>query len=99
VLIARDPARALERFNTQPFQGLIVDAGTTSYEGVDTFKQIMERSRKRDLACKGLLILSEDQDELIENIPIGEHCAVLVRPLRMGQLVEKIQRLLPWHLE
>lgn len=95
VLIARDPARALERFRVDPFDALILDAGTTGNEGAEVFKEIMERARLRNLHCPGIIILSETQRELGEQMPNGSSVAVLHRPLKLGQLVEKLEKLVP----
>jgi serine/threonine protein kinase len=95
VLIARDPARALERFHSQPFDGLLLDVGTTGPDGAKVFKEIMERARLRAVACPGIVILSENQDELGRDFQPGPSLAVLHRPLKMGQLMEKVDALLP----
>jgi serine/threonine protein kinase len=95
VLIARDPVRALERFRVEPFDGLILDAGTTGAEGAEVFKEIMERARLRNLSCPGIVIFSENQKELGQEMPNGSTVAVLYRPLKLGQLVQKLEALVP----
>jgi serine/threonine protein kinase len=95
VLMARDPARALERFHTQPFEGLIIDIGTVGPDGAKTFTEIMERARLRDVACCGILILSEEQQDLRTEIPQSKAITVLLRPLKMSQLVGRVEEMVP----
>jgi serine/threonine protein kinase len=94
VLLAGDPSRALERFSEQPFDGLIVDAGTTFQEGVQVFQRILRHARDKGLECRGILILSEDQRAWASAVATQSSAAVLTRPLKMGQLVTKLRELI-----
>jgi DNA-binding response OmpR family regulator len=95
VLIARDPARALERFHSQPFDGLIIDAGTTGAEGAKVYKEILERARLKDVACGCIAILSEGQNDLPINIPTSKSAVILRRPLKLKQLMKQVRALVP----
>lgn len=95
VLIASDPARAVDRFRQQPFDALVVDAGTTGEEGLLVFERVLEESRRRALTCVGILVLNEDQASWSQKVPTNDHAAVLVRPLNLKQLHTRLQALLP----
>jgi serine/threonine protein kinase len=95
VFIAKDPARALERFYQHPFEGLIIDAGTTGREGAMTFKELMERARLRQLPLRGILILSESQADVASEFLPTPSIAILIRPLKLGQLVHKVEDFWP----
>src|SRR5262249_23252533 len=61
VLLAADPVRALDRFRQQPFDALVLDAGTTGEDGMLIFKRILEDADRLGVACAGIVILSEEQ--------------------------------------
>jgi tRNA A-37 threonylcarbamoyl transferase component Bud32/CheY-like chemotaxis protein len=79
VLLAADPKRALDRFRQQPFDALVVDAGTTDEDGFQVFSQIMSESERQGLSCAGLLILNEDQAEWAKKVRPHPRQAVFVR--------------------
>lgn len=95
VLIAKDPARALDRFYTQPFQGLIVDAETTEKEGIDMFRDICERARSRNMTFGGILLLGEEQKHVADMLPPNPLSVVLIRPIRFKALLGKLEELVP----
>jgi len=94
VLLAADPARARDRFRQQPFNVLIVDAGTTSEEGITTFNQIMADAEARSLKLAGIVILNENQTELAARVRQRPRAAVLARPgVTLKQLHHKLVEL------
>jgi CheY-like chemotaxis protein len=95
VYVAATPARALDRFLLQPYDALVLDAGTTEEDGRYTFEQILKEATRRELNLAGILILSEEQTEWAEQIASKPHVAVLVRPLTLKQVQRKLQELLP----
>jgi CheY-like chemotaxis protein len=95
VLLASDPARAVDRFRQQPYDALVVDAGSSGEEGVMVFERIMAESQRKRLGCAGILILSEDQADWAEQIPAHPRIAKLVRPLTGRQLLDKLADLVP----
>jgi len=91
VLMASDPARALERFRQQPFEVLIVDAGTTGEDGLMVFERIMTDAEKYQFPCAGILMLNADQNNLRSRVKArsgGQH--VLVQPITFKRLVQAI---------
>jgi len=94
VLLAADPARALERFRQQPFDLLIVDAGTTGEEGLFVFERILKDAQLENLSCGGVLMLAEDQQDWQEKISERDNQVVLVQPIKFKQLFVKVQEML-----
>ena len=94
VLLASDPARALDRFRQQPFDLLVVDAGTTGESGLFVFERILNDARTGNLPCSGVLILAEDQVHWQEKISQRTNQIIMVQPVKFKQLFAKIQELL-----
>jgi serine/threonine protein kinase len=87
VLISGDPERAFQRFQQQPFDIVIVDAGSVGEPGLVAFRQILGDATRLKLSCAGVLMLSEEQRAWAERVDQGPHVAVLVRPITMKQLL------------
>lgn len=95
VFIAADPARALDRYYQQPFDGLVIDAGTTGEDGRIVFERILKEAERQTLDCKGILILSEDQAHWAEEIAARPNQAILTRPITLRQVQKKLTDLVP----
>ncbi len=94
VFLAGDPARALDRFHQQPYDGLIVDAKTTGEEGLIIFGHIVEEAARKHLPCAAILLLGKDQATWEARVPKGEHSAVMVYPITFKPLVRKLKELM-----
>src|SRR5207237_509665 len=94
VFVAVDPARALDRFRQQPYDALVVDAGTTGEEGRRVFGNVLSEAAQKHFPCAAILILSKDQAEWAEHVPAGRNSAVLVMPVTSKQLRRKLRELL-----
>jgi serine/threonine protein kinase len=95
VFLASDPVRALDRFRQQPFDGLIVDAGTTGEDGLLVFERIVAEADRQGLSCGSILILSEVQAEWKHRLKHRPGSAVMVRPVTLKQLHTKVKELVP----
>jgi CheY-like chemotaxis protein len=95
VFMAGDPGRALDRFRQQPYDALIVDAGTVGEEGVSIFEHIQTEAAFKRLTCAGVLILSEPQAGWSDLVKPRPTASVLVRPVTLKQLWRKLQEMLP----
>ena len=95
VYVAADPARAVDRFNMQPFDALVLDAGTTGEEGRFTFEHILKDAVRKEVSCAGILILSEEQASWAKEVPKQAKVAVLVRPLTLKQLQRRLEARVP----
>jgi serine/threonine protein kinase len=94
MLIAADPARALERFRQQSFDMLIVNASTIGEPGSYAFETIMEEARSQELGCRGILLLSEEQAGWQERLAGFPGAATLIQPVKYRQLLQTIKELL-----
>jgi hypothetical protein len=96
VFVASDPARALDRFLMQPFDGLVVDAGTTGEEARFIFERILDSAERQSLSVAGILLLSEDQAAWVDEIEPrpNQHVFVLGPGLNLKTVVRKLQELL-----
>jgi CheY-like chemotaxis protein len=94
VLIAADPARALDRFRQQPFDLLIVNASTTGDDGCYVFQRILQEAQRQQIPCRGILLVDPAQAEWRERLASQPGCAVLVQPVKYRQLLTAIQELL-----
>jgi CheY-like chemotaxis protein len=95
VFLAADPARAMDRFRQQPFDALVLDAGTTGEEGRLVFEHIMSEAERQALCCAGILILSPEQSDWVQKLSGHARTAVLVRPITLKQVRLKLQHLVP----
>lgn len=94
VLLSQDANRALHRYEEQPYHALIVDAGTAGEAGVRAFRKIVEESDEIDLTLAGILILNEDQVDWAELVAEHRGVAVMIRPINLKQLIDKLNELL-----
>jgi CheY-like chemotaxis protein len=96
VFLAADPQRALDRFRQQPYDALVVDAGTTEEDGPLVFERILNEADRQGLACVGILLLNEDQAGVTEQIKQRPNTTVFVRPgVTLKSLHRKLQELVP----
>jgi eukaryotic-like serine/threonine-protein kinase len=95
VFVAADPARALDRFLLQPYDGLVVDAETTGEEGRYTFEQIVKEASRNQVDLGAILILAQEQASWAEQIPTSSRAVVLVKPLTLRQLHRRVEDLVP----
>jgi serine/threonine protein kinase len=95
VFIAADPARALDRYGLQPYDAIILDAGTTGEEGRFTFEQILKDASRQGRSCAGILILSEDQLDWAHEVPTSAKVAIMRPPVSLRKVCQKLQELVP----
>jgi CheY-like chemotaxis protein len=93
VFIASDPGRALDRFRQQPYDALVVDAGTVGEDGKLMFERVLKEADRQGIPCAGILILSEGQESWAVQVPQNGTAAVLQRPLTLKQLYRKLDEL------
>src|SRR5262249_28949762 len=95
VFVAADPARAYDRFLIHPFDALVLNASTTGEEGRYTFERIMKDAELQEVTCAGILILAQEQEQWIEDIPDFPNAAVFVPPPKLPEVLSKLGELLP----
>lgn len=94
VLIAADPVRAVDRFRQQPYDFLIIDAGTTGENGMFIFDRIMKDAERQQLDLYGILMLSEEQESWVTKVQARPNVMVLVQPIKLKQLIRSIKSML-----
>ncbi len=93
-LISADPVWALDRFRQQPFDALIMDVGTVGEDGLMVFESVMKAAVDKRVSCAGVVVLSEEQAELAEQVAQRKNVSVLVRPVTIKQLHRTLQELM-----
>ncbi|HYV35144.1 MAG TPA: protein kinase [Gemmataceae bacterium] len=94
VMIAGDPARALDRYRQHPYDALIIDVGTVGEEGLHVFDVVLTEAKRQRQFCAGIVILSENQREWVDKVESRECVGILVRPVNMKQLQQELTELL-----
>lgn len=94
VFIALDPTRARARFRQDPFDALIIDAGTTGEEGMLIFDKIMADAERQGFDTAGILVLSEDQAAWVDRVGDRNNQQLMVRPVTLKQLYRTLDHLL-----
>jgi CheY-like chemotaxis protein len=95
VYMAADPIRAMDRFRQQPYDALIVDAGTTDEAGLLVFDRVMKEVDRLNHQCAGILILNQDQADWGSRVRKADHVRVLVRPVTLKHLEHNLTKLVP----
>jgi DNA-binding response OmpR family regulator len=93
VLVATDPALAYERFLQIPYDALILNASTIGEDGRYKFEQIMRDAELQGTVCAGILILSQEQESWVEEIPPFPCTAVMVQPVTLPKVLKKLAEL------
>jgi eukaryotic-like serine/threonine-protein kinase len=95
VFLAVDPMRARDRFRMQPFDALVLDAGTTDEDGILLFDSLLTEAERQGTPLAGVLMLNTEQAEWRERLHKHKRMVVLVRPVTLKQLVRSLQQLVP----
>jgi eukaryotic-like serine/threonine-protein kinase len=82
VLMAIDPARALDRFRQQPYQGLVIDVGSVGEDGLVMFERILAESEKLGAKLGAVLILGQDQADWQLRVRQRPNVAVMIMPAK-----------------
>lgn len=98
VLMSSDPEQALKRYQEQPYHALIVNAGSVGQEGIRAFNRVLRESDTAQLDLAAALILDSKQSDLAADAISHTRGAVLYLPLKMKDLLDKIEELTP-HLK
>jgi len=96
VLIAADPQRAVDRYRSQPYELLLIDAGSTGIEGIRAFELVLRDANLTTKHFGGVLILNAEQGPMSKDVALTGHGAVLVRPVTLKQVNGKLQELYQW---
>ncbi len=97
VMLASDPARALDRFQQNPYSVLIADVGTTGPESVTAVNKVLLKARSLALPCRAIVLFSEGQDDLEAKLEpeLMKNISVLRRPLKLHELTTTLVQVAP----
>ncbi len=95
VLISADPSRALEQYQKQPYHTLIMDAGSVGRDAVATFNRVLKESDTAKLDLAAVLLLAQKQADWASDAISHPRGAVLIFPVNMKELTDKIRELMP----
>lgn len=93
VLLAHDPARAVQRYKESPYHALIVDAGTAGEDGLVAMRSIVRLAEESGMKLAAVLVLNAEQADWQTDLPRGPRVAGLVRPITLKQLHLKLDEL------
>ena len=85
---------ALDRYRQQPYDVLIIDAGTTGEDGLWLFDRVRREAKRQRAFCAGVLILSESQRDWVDKVEARGAVSILVRPVTLKQLHHEVNELL-----
>jgi CheY-like chemotaxis protein len=93
VFIAADPARALERYASAPFDAVVIDIGHLGVGVLDAVDQIRAAADRADQRLRVVLLLDRDQSHITKEYPNGPNLATLIRPFSVGRIHRTLQEL------
>jgi len=94
-LIMGDPESAAERFAESEIDAVIFDCDGLGAESVDSLLDMRDTAQDGDKSLVGVVLLGPKQRELQEKLPVDDRLIVLVKPIKMKQLQDAINQLLP----
>jgi CheY-like chemotaxis protein len=95
VFLAADPARAMDRFQQQPYDALIVDVASTGEDGLYTFEIVAREAARKQIPLAGIVILAEEQKDWTQRARATPNSAVLTHPVKFRQVRHALEDLLP----
>lgn len=95
VAMAGNSNAAVMRYEQRPYHVLVVDVGAVGASGVEALVKVRGLAAKAGRPLPAVLMLSEKQKELRAKIQENDSTAVLVRPLTIRHLLDKLHELAP----
>ena len=93
VLISLDPMRALDRFRQQPFDALIIDAGTVGDEGRMVFQQILVEAASKRTPVAAIILFSKEQKNEALRVEESATTKAFVAPVTLKQLYTALEQM------
>jgi serine/threonine protein kinase len=94
VFLSADPTVALNRYRLKPFDAIIIDVAGGDEDSVTRFDQILDEAARQHRPCAGILLLAENQEDWARNVERRPTVEIMVRPLTLRQVVEKLGALM-----
>ncbi len=95
VFLAAEATIAWGRYRQKPFDALVLDAGAADADSVTTFEKILAEADRQHRRCSGILLLAENQAAWKEWVRPRPTVAVLVRPVTLKQVADKLDEFVP----
>jgi serine/threonine protein kinase len=95
VILVRDPERAAERYRESPSSAVVFDADGLGPEALDAFLDMHEKAHETGDPLTAVVILGPRQADLAANLPDDDRLVVLHKPLKMKDVQDAIQALVP----
>jgi serine/threonine protein kinase len=95
VLLVTDAERAAERYRESPVDAVIVDVDGLGIDALDAITDMHEKAHEDEHALVAVVLLGPRQDVLRERLPVDDRLIVLSKPIKMKQVQDAIQRLVP----
>jgi serine/threonine protein kinase len=95
VLMSSDPDQPLKRYQYQPYHALVVNAGSIGKEGIAVYNRVLKEADLAKLDLAAVLILDRKQSDLAMDAISHSRGSVMYLPLKMKNLIDKIEELAP----
>jgi serine/threonine protein kinase len=95
VLMSSDPDQPLKRYQYQPYHALIINAGSIGKEAVGVYNRVLKESDLAKLDLAAVLILDRKQADMANDAISHKRGSVMYLPLKMKNLIDKIEELTP----
>ena len=95
VFLVSDAEVAAERFRENPVDAVIFDSDGQDADSFDAFLDMHERAHEDGHQLVALVLLGVKQHDLRERLPSDDRLIVLDKPIRMKQVQDALQNLVP----
>ncbi len=95
VLLVSDAEVGAERFREAPVDAVIFDTDGQDAESFDAFLDMHEQAHQDGHQLVALVLLGHKQGDLRERLPEGDRLIVLDKPIKMKQVQDALQKLVP----
>jgi hypothetical protein len=95
VLLVSDAEVAAERFREAPADAVIFDTDGQDEESIEAFVDMHEKAHEEGHQLVALVLLGVKQQGLKEKLPEGDNLIVLSKPIKMKQVQDALEKLVP----
>ncbi len=97
VFLVSDAERAAERYRESPPDAVIFDADGLGPRSLQSFIDMHDKAHAEGHPLTALVLLGPRQQADQQKLPTDDHLIVLSKPIKMKQIQDAIQSLLPLH--
>ena len=97
VLLVSDAEVAAERFRESPADAVIFDTDGQDEESFEAFLDMHEKAHEEGHQLVALVLLGVKQEALKEKLPPDDNLIVLSKPIKMKQVQDALEKLVPIH--